>query len=144
MVTCTYHNDLKVKYKEKVQEIHKKILWPALISFNSGNEVWNNGKRKYMHHMYTRWLPVLTLTILVVKYLYKEEEQERRLPRLPAYIVVILLLFIFVVFVCSRYYSHIILTDMHIVHVLFTSIEVTYNIQTCIFLHWLIRWGVSD
>ena len=36
-----------------------------------------------MHHMYTRWLPVLTLTILVVKYLYKEEEQERRLPHLP-------------------------------------------------------------
>ena len=32
--------------------------------------------------MYTRWLLVLTLTILVVKYLHKEEEQERRLPDL--------------------------------------------------------------
>ena len=33
--------------------------------------------------MYTRWLPILTLTILIVKYLYKEEEQKRRLPDLP-------------------------------------------------------------
>ena len=33
--------------------------------------------------MYGRWLPILTLTMLLVKCLYKEEQQKRRLPDLP-------------------------------------------------------------
>ena len=41
--------------------------------------------------MYTRWLPVLTLTILVAKYLHKEEEQERRLPDLPETCLMVLM-----------------------------------------------------